>query len=89
MVPREKLLEGGAIALQCIHGDTGFYPSAQVEVAAGQSLEVTAAVSETLPTDVLLGTDVSEFVMLLGRNIVKHAEATAATTCAQARNNNV
>ena len=76
LVPREKLLEGGAI----VHGDTGFYPSAQVEVAAGQSLEMTAAVSETLPMDVLLGTEVPEFGMLLGQNIVKHAEATAVTT---------
>ena len=57
--------------------------TAQVEVAGGQSLEVTAAVSETLPMDVLLETDVPEFDMLLGQNIVKHAEATAVTTCAQ------
>ena len=56
--------------------------TAQVEVAGGQSLEVTAAVSETLPMDVLLGTDDPEFGMLLGQNIVKHAEATAVT-CAQ------
>ena len=82
LVPREKLLEGGAIAIQCVHGDTG---SAQVEVAVGQSLEVTAAVSETLPMDVLLGTDVPEFDMLLGQNTVKHAEATAVTTCAQGK----
>ena len=75
-----KLLEGGAIAIQCVHSDTA---SAQVEVAVGgKSLVVTAAVSETLPMDVLLGTD---FGMLLGQNIVKHAEATAVTTCAQAK----
>ena len=78
-----KLLEGGAIAVQCVHGDTA---SAQVEVAVGgKSLAVTAAVSETLPMDVLLGTDVPEFGMLLGQNIVKHAEATAVTTCVQAK----
>ena len=47
---------------------------------------MTAAVSETLPMDVLLGTDVvPEFGMLLGQNIVKHVEATAVTTCAQAK----
>ena len=77
-----KLLEGGAIAIQCVHGDTA---SAQVEVAVGgKSLAVTA-VSETLPMDVLQGTDVPEFGMLLGQNIVKHAEATAVKTCAQAK----
>ena len=41
--------------------------------------------AEGSETDVLQGTDVPEFGMLLGQNIVKHAEATAVTTCAQAK----
>ena len=86
LVPPGKLLEGEAIAIQCAHGDTVLYPLAQVEVAVGgRSLEVTAAVSETLPMDVLLGTDVPELGMLLGQDIGKHAEAMAVTTRAQAK----
>ena len=85
LVPKEKLLEGEAIAIRCAHGDTVLYPLAQVEVTiGGQSVDVTAAVSETLPMDVLLGTDVPELGKLLGVDL-GHSEALAVTTRAQAK----
>lgn len=50
LVPTQKLLPGKAVAIRCAHGDTVLYPLARVEIEMdGQSLEVEAAVSETLP----------------------------------------
>ncbi len=84
LVPKEKLLEGEAVAIRCAHGDTVLYPLAQVEVSVGGwSLEVKAAISETLPMDMLLGTDVPELGELLGLDVEK-SEAMAVTTRAQA-----
>ncbi len=81
-IPKEKLLEG---EVRCAHDDTVLYPLAQVEVSVGgRSLEVKAAISETLPMDVLLGTDVPELGELLGLDVEK-SEAMAVTTRAQAR----
>lgn len=31
-VPQEKLIEGEAIAIQCMHGDTVLYPLAQLNI---------------------------------------------------------
>lgn len=85
LVPKEKLLDGEAVAIRCAHGDTVLYPLAQVEVSVGgRTLEVRAAVSETLPMDVLLGTDVPELGKLLGMN-VEQSDALAVTTRAQAK----
>ena len=51
----------------CAHGDTVLYPLALVQVKVdGYCLEVEAAVSDTLPTSMLLWTDVPEMVNLLG-----------------------
>ena len=49
------------------HGDTLLYPLAEVELEADDlSMNVEAAVSESLPVAVLLGTDVPELYQLLG-----------------------
>ena len=83
LVPEEKILDGEAVAIRCAHDDTVLYPLAQVEVSVGgQALEVKVAVSDTLPMDVLLGTDVPELGELLGLDF-EHFEAMAVTTCAQ------
>ena len=60
-IPDEKILPGEAIVIRCAHGNTVLYPIAQVEVeVAGRTITVEAAVLTTLPTAVLLGTDVPE-----------------------------
>uniref|UniRef100_A0A1X7T3K8 Integrase catalytic domain-containing protein n=1 Tax=Amphimedon queenslandica TaxID=400682 RepID=A0A1X7T3K8_AMPQE len=65
-VPPEKILQGEATAIRCAHGDTVLYPLACVDISVGgKHLEVEAAVSNTLPTAVLLGTDVPELSELL------------------------
>ena len=67
------------------------YPLADVEVeVGGRRIQVEAAVSDTLPMSVLLGTDVEELGELLGEGILKKAqeqkdEAVVVTTRAQAR----
>ena len=92
LVPREKILEGEVVAIRCAHGDTVLYPIAQVDVTVGgQCLEVEAAVSETLPMSVLLGTDVSQLGRLLDNELIMaksagdhaDADALAATTRSQ------
>ena len=69
-VPKDKLLQGVAIAIRCAHGDTVLYPLAQEELeVAGRKVTVEAAVSKTLPTAVLLGTDVAELAEILGEDL--------------------
>ena len=59
LVPEQKKVEGEAVAICCAHGTTVLYPIAQVEIEIrGQIIEVEAAISETLPMSMLLGTDV-------------------------------
>ena len=67
LVPEKSRLQAEVVAIRCAHGDTVLYPLAQVQVKIdGYCLEVEAAVSDTLPTSMLLGTDVPELVNLLG-----------------------
>ena len=67
LVPEKKMIYGEAVAIRCAHGDTALYPLAHVQLEVeGQSIAVKAAVSETLPASVLLGTDVPELSVLLG-----------------------
>ena len=69
LVSDEKLRQGEAVTVQCAHGDTVVYPLANVELEVhGQAVSVEAAVSETLPQSVLLGTDVPELLNLLRAN---------------------
>ena len=66
LVPACKLIEGESIAICCAHENTVLYPLANVQVTVGdKTLDVEAAVSDTLPVDVLLGTDVKELPELL------------------------
>ena len=47
-VPKEKMLEGEAVPIQCAHGDTVLYPLAQVKIEIdGKSFEVQAAVADS------------------------------------------
>ena len=59
----EKKFEEETITVQCAHGDVVTYPLAKVELEVkGRALTVKAAVSDTLPQSVLLGTDVPELL---------------------------
>ena len=61
LVPPE-ILEGDAVEMQCVHGDSAWYPLANVRIQVeGLEIEVEAAISENLPVAVLLGKDVPEF----------------------------
>ncbi|KAL5516201.1 hypothetical protein EMCRGX_G001479 [Ephydatia muelleri] len=67
VVNGQKLLEGDGVVLRCVHGDAAVYPLCKVRIELeGHSIQVVAAVSETLPTSVLLGTDARELGDLLG-----------------------
>ncbi|KAL5491773.1 hypothetical protein EMCRGX_G017130 [Ephydatia muelleri] len=66
LVPTTKILDD-AVTVQCAHGDTVAYPLAVVELTVdGLPLTVEAALSDTLPTALLLGRDVPELKELLG-----------------------
>ena len=55
------------VSIKCAHGDTVLYPLAVVDMEVeGIPVQVEAAVVDTLPVGVLLGTDVSELPRLLG-----------------------
>ena len=82
--PTNKLIEGDSIAICCAHGDTVVYPLARVEVEVnGQTHEVEAAVSSTLPMSMLMGTDMPALPRLVTNKLVDRAQALAATTRAQ------
>lgn len=87
----DKMLDGEAVTIRCAHGDVALYPLAEVDMKLGGiTLKVTAAVSETLPVSVLLGTDVPELGQWLSTDArAVHSttmeEAMAVTTRAQAR----
>ena len=82
LVQRSKMLDGEAVAIRCAHGDTVLYPVALLQVVVGtRTMEVRAVVSETLPVDVLLGTDVPELPELLCTDF--SADAMAVMTRAQ------
>ena len=67
LVHEGQYLEGDAITIRCVHGDTMLYPVANLKIEVdGLLLSVEAAVSKTLPVPVLLGTNVPELDKLLG-----------------------
>ena len=69
LVPADKRIAGEAVTLRCAHGDTVLYPLADVNVSVGGvAFVVRAALSETLPVSVLLGTDVPQLGRLLSIN---------------------
>ena len=67
-VPQEKFLEGKWVSSRCVHGDTVLYPLADIKlVVEGIPVTVEAAVADSLPVEVILGTDASRTTELLGR----------------------
>lgn len=67
LVPAEKKVPGEAVTLRCAHGDVVLYPLADVDVqVSGITFTIRAAVSQTLPVSMLLGTDVPILGQLLG-----------------------
>ena len=68
LVDKQRMLGGETVTIQCAHGDIASYPLAKVEMMVlGKHIVVEAAVSETLPRSVLLGTDVQELTELVGK----------------------
>ena len=73
LVLQEQFIKGAVVPIRCAHGDTVVYPLALVDITLGGcSVQMEAAVSETLPLDALLGTDVPVLKQLID-------EATAET----------
>ena len=55
------------MVIRCAHGDTALYPLAQVHLEInGHHIDVEAALSDTLPMPVLLGTDVPQLQDFVG-----------------------
>ena len=68
LIPQDKVLEGEDVAIRCAHGDTVLYPLALVHLEInGQHIDVEAALSDTLPMPVLLGTDVPQLQDFIGQ----------------------
>ena len=62
----QNLKHGETVTIQCAHGDAVSYPLASVELEVqGNVLTVEAAVSDKLPSSVLLGTDMPNLFELL------------------------
>ena len=67
------MLEGKMVSVRCAHGDTELYPLADIRMEVdGTPIRVEAAVADTLPVDVLLGTDVKQLSNLLGRSVPRN-----------------
>ena len=61
LVPQDKIVEGDAVTSRCAHRDTVLYPLTEIQLEIdGHPISIEEAVSETLPVDVLLETDVPE-----------------------------
>jgi len=68
LVSQDNLLEGEVVAICCAHGDTVLYPLAKVHLEiSDHNIDVEAAVSDSLPMPVLLGTDVPQVQDLIGQ----------------------
>lgn len=86
LVPESKIQESEVMAIRCAHGDTVLYPLAEISMEVeGRTITVEAAVSEaavsdTLPMSVLLGTDTPELADLLVRSNSKESEVALAVT---------
>ena len=58
MVRREKMSSASKVPVLCVHGDTCFYPTAEVELCSGSWRKwAEVAVALNLPVSVLLGRD--------------------------------
>eukprot|EP00731_Ephydatia_muelleri_P021055 Em0013g782a len=89
LVSEAQILDGESAVVRCAHGDSVLYPMAEVNIEVdGCTISAVAAVSDTLPMDVLLGTDVPELGKLLSRVSAEFREqsnALVATTRARVR----
>ena len=90
LVPQDKIMEGEVVAIRCTHGDTVLYPLALVHLEIkGHQIDVKAALSETLPMPVLLGTDVPQLqdfieqALFRDKQPVRTEDVLAVTTRAQ------
>lgn len=67
-VSRDRMLDGEAVAIRCAHGYTVLCTVALLQIVGGtRTMEVNAVVSEMLPMDVLLGSDVQNFLSCMYR----------------------
>ena len=65
----ENLIPGEAVTMLCGYGITMLYPLARVTInVEGIEMEVKAAVLQSLPVSVLLGTDTAQLEQLLQSN---------------------
>ena len=87
LIDKTKYLEGEAVTIRCAHGDTALYPLGEVEMKLdNRPLTVVAAVSETLPTSVLLGTNVPNLRGLLQENpSIRHTAGVEAVYVVRTR----
>ena len=82
---------GDVVTIRCAHGNTVLYPLAEVKMEIdGRQIQVEAAISDTSPASVLLGTDMAELGELLGRGTFEKVrgqkdDAWVVTTRAQAK----
>ena len=66
LVGEEQWLKGESTIIQCAHGDAIAYPLANIKLEIqGKPVLVNAAVSDTLPQSVLVGTDVPGMLEML------------------------
>eukprot|EP00731_Ephydatia_muelleri_P011834 Em0006g728a len=66
LVPQDKFLEGKWVSITCLQGGTVLYPLADVQlVVEAIPVKVEAAVAESLPVEVILGTAASSMTELL------------------------
>ena len=86
LVPQDKIVEGDSVAIRCAHRDMVLYPLTKIELEVdGQPISIEAAVSGTLPVDVLLGTDVPELTQLLGGTTLGKLRGDAMVVMTHAR----
>ena len=81
------------MVVRCVQSDSVFYPPTNITILLeGHLIQTVAAILDTLPASVLLGTDVREFGQLLGtrsvaspKDLLSEQQALATTTRARAR----
>ena len=83
-------MEGEVVAIRFAHGDTVLYPLALVHLEIkGHQRDVEAALSDTLPMLILLGTDVPQLQNFIEQALFRHnqpvgtEDVLAVTTRAQ------
>ena len=92
LVGEEQWLEQESTIIQCAYGDAIAYPLAAMELEIqGKPVLVNAAVSDTLPQSVLVGTDVPGMLEMLqmrqstkeGKKLLQKALAVMTRSCAR------